>query len=164
MSHDAGRAFAAEATLFRQWVLQDDKEGVPAAREALIRITALYLAGLALPSWLSVDGSSTPRLTQQQCAPAHSAAKRVPLDHYGEVFDPCTLPPQEPVVGWFADDLADIWHDVITGLNAYEAGRINDALWQWSFNLQCHWGEHATGAIRALHCWLARNTVDLQGR
>lgn len=26
--------------------------------------------------------------------------------------------------------------------------------WEWSFGFRTHWGEHATGAIRALHWYL----------
>ena len=34
--------------------------------------------------------------------------------------------------------------------------KLVDALWEWGFNFQAHWGEHASSAIRALHCYLAQ--------
>jgi hypothetical protein len=76
---------------------------------------------------------------------------------YGEVFNPLIVPPEEPVLGSLSDDITDIYRDVVTGLREYEAGRRTQALWEWGFGFQAHWGEHATGAIRALHCWLASN-------
>ena len=88
------------------------------------------------------------------------ACGRLPFEFYGEVFDPLPVPPEEPVVGSLADDLCDIYRDVVTGLRAYEAGLRAHAVWEWGFGFRHHWGEHATGAIRALHCWLADNALD----
>jgi hypothetical protein len=39
-------------------------------------------------------------------------------------------------------------------------GRRAQAVWEWGFGLRHHWGEHATGAIRALHCRLAANAFE----
>ena len=79
---------------------------------------------------------------------------------YGEVFDPLTIPSEEPVIGSIADDIIDIYRDVVTGLRAYRLGDLANARWEWAFNFAHHWGEHATGAIRALHAWLAANAPD----
>ena len=76
------------------------------------------------------------------------------------MFDPLPVPPEEPVVGSLTDDIADIYRDVIPGLREYELGRRAQAVWEWGFGLRHHWGEHATGAIRALHCRLAANAFD----
>jgi len=84
----------------------------------------------------------------------------MPFQWYGEVFDPRPVPPEDPVVGDIADDLADIFSNVDRGLRAWEAGRREEAVWEWGFYLACHWGEHATSAIRALHCWLARECPE----
>ncbi len=73
------------------------------------------------------------------------------------------MPPEEPVVGNLADDLSDIFNDVDRGLLAFEAGRREEAVWEWGFYLAHHWGDHATSAIRALHCWLAREHSELLG-
>ena len=45
--------------------------------------------------------------------------------------------------------------DVVGGLRLFREGHRSEAVWAWSFGFQTHWGEHATGAIRALHAWLA---------
>ena len=90
-----------------------------------------------------------------------TATNRLPFEAYGEVFDPTVIPPQTPVCGSLSDDIADIYRDVVTGLREYQAGRRNAALREWGFLLQIHWGEHATGAIRALHRWLTVNSFEL---
>jgi hypothetical protein len=87
-------------------------------------------------------------------------AARLPVDNYGWIFDPLVVPPEEPVVASVADDIADIYRDVVTGLRLDQLGRRTEAVWHWSFYLSRHWGLHATGAIRALHCWLAQEAPD----
>ena len=89
-----------------------------------------------------------------------SHAARLPLDMYGEVYNPLVVPPEEPLVGSLADDITDVYREVEDGLRLFRAGRREEAIFQWTMSLQIHWGEHATGAIRALHCWLAQNDPD----
>ena len=90
----------------------------------------------------------------------HGIAARLPFGDYARVFDPFVLPPEEPVVGSIADDVADIYADVVGGLIEYEAGRTAQAVWEWGFQLRSHWGRHATDAIYALHIWLTENAWD----
>jgi hypothetical protein len=70
------------------------------------------------------------------------------------------VPADKPVTASLADDIADIYRDVVSGLRHYRAGHRDEAVWQWTFTLQSHWGGHITGAIRALHCWLAANDLS----
>lgn len=129
----------------------------------LLRITRLYLAGLELPRSEDddqVDGSTSFRVSGEESDRVYAHAARLPLDLYGEVFNPLVLPPEEPVVGSLADDITDVYRDVEDGLRLFRAGRREEALFQWTMSLQIHWGEHATGAIRALHCWLVQNDPD----
>jgi hypothetical protein len=157
-----GDAFAEEAGRFERWARSGIGDGAPAVREALIRITQLYLAGLSLPPpWSDHLGTAVVDLVQDdEWKAVLQAAARLPLDAYGGVFDPLVIPPEEPVVGSIADDIADIYRDVVTGLRLDQSGERPEAIWQWSFNFRHHWGEHATGAIRALHCWLAQAAPD----
>ena len=85
---------------------------------------------------------------------------QLPLRHYGEVYDPLLMPPEEPVVGDVADDIADIYRDVATGLRLFDAGDEAEALWEWGFLFRIHWGEHASSAIRVLHAYLAQEDAD----
>ena len=65
---------------------------------------------------------------------------------------------KSPLVGDLADDIADIFSDVLTGLKCFDDGRMADAAWEWAFSFQTHWGRHASGAIRTLHAYLADAT------
>ncbi|HYG77696.1 MAG TPA: DUF5063 domain-containing protein [Planctomycetota bacterium] len=77
-------------------------------------------------------------------------------DRYREVFD--AYKSTEPVTGMLSDDLADIYGELKSGLRSFEKGSacgISEAVWHWRFGFREHWGEHLTGALRALY-WLER--------
>ncbi len=51
-----------------------------------------------------------------------------------------------------AADLADIWRDLRGGLSLVAVPEtIVDAVWEWRFNFEIHWGAHAVEALRAVH-------------
>ncbi|MGC3992924.1 MAG: DUF5063 domain-containing protein [Propionicimonas sp.] len=55
-------------------------------------------------------------------------------------------------VGSVADDLADIWRDLRSSLEAERHDMSwRDAVWQARFDLETHWGTHALEVLRALH-------------
>jgi len=160
---DSVDRFAAEARRFRAWALNGPDQAEWAARGALVRLTNLYAAALELPPpWREelADEKNAERVEEEEWRAVVVACARLPFDLYGEVFDTVPMPPEQPVVGSLTDDIADIYRDVIAGLREYESGRRAQAVWEWGSGLRQHWGEHATGAIRALHCWLASNAVD----
>jgi hypothetical protein len=75
---------------------------------------------------------------------------------YQRVFAP--IVEREPVTATLSDDLSDIYCDVTKGLlTVAEHPDVVPAsvVWQWKFDLQIHWGKHATSAIYAMHCFLA---------
>jgi hypothetical protein len=72
-------------------------------------------------------------------------------EYYSEMFAPYELQGQAPVIGSLSDDLADIYADVSRGLAAWDAKEFHAAVWEWRFHFGHHWGEHVTGALRALH-------------
>ncbi len=151
--------FAMQAELFIEWVERGTDTGGEAARNALIQLGRLYFAALELPAPEEEDDDDNGREVRL----AHEEWKsifdqvgsRLPIGYYGEVFNPLSVPAEEPVIGDLADDIADVYRDVVEGLRRYHEGRRARAVWLWTFHLQVHWGEHATGAIRALHSWLA---------
>lgn len=152
--------FAAEAERFAQWIRHGTDTGEIAAREGLLRLTRLYLAALELPAagcTNAADEDASLKVEASDRQAVFENAMRLPVNFYGEVFDPLPVPPEEAITASLADDIADIYGDVATGLLYYRAGKREAAVWKWTFNLQIHWGEHITGAIRALHCWLATN-------
>jgi hypothetical protein len=161
---DAVAAFAAEAARFRDWARDGSDAGELAVRQALVRIGALYLAGLQLPHEWSDELADQPDAegigSEERRSIYHRSAARLPFSDYARVFEPFALPPEEPVVGSIADDIADIYGDVVSGLIEHEAGRTAQAIWEWAFQLREHWGRHATDAMYALHIWLTENAWD----
>lgn len=151
--------FSAQARRFVEWADGTSDAGPLAAAVALRNVVAVYAAALALPQPWSEHVS--PRREEQQadmsaalCA-VRLRACAIPLQHYSEIYSPL-VPQDEPVVGDLADDLVDIYKHLAHGLQLHDAGLVDDALWEWGFNFQVGWGEHASSAIRALHCYLAQ--------
>jgi hypothetical protein len=157
--HASAERFQQEAQRFLEWA--DGSPCTPAlsAADALRRILALYCCALQLPQpWsqsVSKHAPGEPMLAERlHCLRMRAAS--LPLQHYSEIFSPLVPAPEAPVVGDLADDLVDIYRHIATGLHLYRAGRVDDAIWEWGFNFQTHWGEHASSAMRALHCYLAQ--------
>lgn len=71
-----------------------------------------------------------------------------PHDLYWEVFDPYV--DEERVAGSLTDDFLDIYRDLKRGLVAFDKGQHQEAVWEWRFHFDHHWGEHAVDALRAL--------------
>ncbi len=150
--------FSVEARLFVEWADGTSDPGALTARVALRRVVAVYAVALSLPQpWserVSNHRDDELDLSDSLAAVRHRAAA-IPLQHYSEIFSPL-VPQEEPVVGDLADDLVDIYRHLAAGLHLHEGDSVDDALWEWGFNFQAHWGEHASSAIRALHCYLAQ--------
>jgi hypothetical protein len=80
----------------------------------------------------------------------------LPIQYYREVFDNLDLESDEAVMGDLHDDVADIYRELKEGLFIYEHDSPSKAERFWRQLFRYHWGEHATGALRALY-WHVRN-------
>jgi hypothetical protein len=147
---------------FQHWTLESPSAGGAVAREALLWLTALYGAALGLPSPFvaTIETEHPARVDDAEFDRVRIWCARLPFQYYGEVFDPIVVPPENPIVGDVADDIANVYRDVVTGLCLFDLGLHDHALWEWGFGFRAHWGKHATDAIRALHLWLASNEPD----
>ena len=145
----------------------------PFLREAHRRLSPLYSAALQLPDVCSdppedssaieeeEDGSdyftpSTPdpdRISHDEWMTTFRALAKHLGDRgrYLQMFAPYKLDDREPVGGNLADDLADIYRDLADGLAKWRRGERESAAWEWQFHFACHWGDHLTSALRALH-------------
>jgi hypothetical protein len=138
-------AFVRAAYDFCAFVVDAEKlaldDRLVTAREQLL---ALYAAATRLPDVEKVTDLEAPR---------HPVPERWPgferCDGYWEVFDP--YEPAEPVAGSLDDDVLDVYHDTRRGLWLWEKNAIADAVWEWRFSFESHWGDHAIDALRALH-------------
>ena len=77
-------------------------------------------------------------------------------DFYSLVFN--NYEDTEVVGSTISDDLTSICQGLEDPLKRYESGEICDAVWEWRENFLMHWGEHTTGAMRAMY-WLRRYYV-----
>ena len=160
---DSVLKFVEEVERFRTWVLFGTDSGRSAAVEALIRITRLYLVALSLPECedeIDLTEARQLKASSDYESVYQSMTARLPLQYYGEMFNPLPVPPEPPVTGNLADDIADILSDLSGGMAMFQAGMRAQAIWTWNFYLVHHWGEHATSAIRALHCYLASSSPE----
>ena len=151
--------FSREARRFVEWAdgtVCADRLG---ATVALRRVAQLYAEALELPQpWserAALQRIDIPVFLEARLNQVRLRAAAIPLQHYSDIFSP-GVPPDPPRVGDLADDLVAIYRDVALGLHLHEHGRTDDALWQWGFGFQSQWGQHASSAIRALHCYLAQ--------
>jgi Domain of unknown function (DUF5063) len=157
--------FAYEAQRYCDWARNPSGEDA-GAREALLRVSSLYLSGLYLSAdWhSSLEPDPLPdSVSKAEWQRVYAASAALPFQYYSEISNPLEVPPEEAGVGDLADDIADIYRDIAEGLRLYEAGHPREALWQWIFNLTYHWGAHATSAMRALHWYLSDNESELSG-
>ena len=148
--------FAIAARQFCEWAESDYPVNSQTLKQALELMTELFLLGLRLADeFEEIDEDSPPvGSADDKTRMVYSQASKLPLTHYSEVFNSNVVPPEDPVIGDLADDIADIYQDLRRGLDLLEAGHTVHAVWKWVFHLRCHWGEHATSAIRALYWYL----------
>jgi hypothetical protein len=162
MSSSQLDAFAEQARRFCRWASGEDGAAISAA-SALRRVSSLYSAALELPLPFTKGMSAELAEVDPRSETVEQVAARVasskPQVHW-EILDPLHDPPEEPLAGSIADDIGDIYRDVARGLVLFESGKRAEALWQWGFNFRIHWGAHATGAMRALHAYLAHEDPD----
>jgi hypothetical protein len=122
-------------------------------RELERALTRLYEAGLTLDD-LDPDENSPPldRMTSDEAAALQRRLGRKfgAHDFYAVVSDPYDLD-SAPVTGSLADDVADIYRDLMKGFAELANGHVANALWQWKFDFDNHWGQHAAAAIYALY-------------
>lgn len=158
---DPVNRFAEAVVRYERWALHGSDAGAASARECLSRIAALYTGALALPELPFPTGEEceSDRVDDDEWGRVSRAASRLPFDLYGmDAFDATQLT-GETCLGSICDDVADIYRDVVSALRADRIGRRLEAVWQWRFNFQAHWGDHAIGAMHALHVWLVRKGV-----
>lgn len=154
MNQDAAiRAFASDARDYCAWC-----EGARASdpgqllSEAVRHLARLYAAALDLPEVEFSDHPDPPSMEHEAWSAMFKSFGVLPFSWYREVFDPSIDGAEEPVIGDLADDLADIYKDLVEGIWLLDRGHAKAATWSWKTSFGAHWGLHAVSALRALHC------------
>lgn len=112
-------------------------------QDLLVTLSELYTKALALP-----DADSKGEEPLELIVP-EPVIEFGNLDAYAMIFNP--FQDKKPVIGLLSDDLSDIYIDLKRGLMLYEQEALNEAVWEWKFYFEVHWGKHITSAIHALH-------------
>ena len=106
----------------------------------------IYAAGISLPD-TQPDSEDITRTVESPMEALSNLLGR--CDPYLEIFDPYVE--EAPVHGVISDDLAEIYLDIVNPLISFDAGHVNDAVWEWKFNIRGHCGDHIVDTMRAIH-------------
>lgn len=122
-------------------------------RKLLRLLPTLIAAGASLPDVRPETEHPLDRVVAQEqwSALYESLGKKFGKHNlYWQVYDPTKE--EKPTPSSLADDLADIYCDLKSGLVALEK-KISkrEVVWQWRFGFSYHWGAHATDALRAIY-------------
>ena len=114
----------------------------------------LYAAGMRLPLAIGDDDFDAPSaMTHEEWQELFQrlSTQLGDADYYSVIFDPYEFD-ATPVTGSLADDAADVYRDLKSGLAVIaEGGALEDAVWEWRFGFDNHWGRHTAEALYALH-------------
>jgi Domain of unknown function (DUF5063) len=130
--------------------------------KVLAALASLYAAGHILPDLgLSDDAPDIPDSLDVTTNEWRSVFGRVQKalgtqEAYWAYFDPGgpADADEEPICHSLADDLADVYRDVMPGLRAWSAQDdryLETIVFDWKTLFGSHWGLHAVSAMRALH-------------
>ncbi len=153
--HDPVARFAVTAEHYCAWAEHAPKSADGEVESAIRLLLDLMKRVIELPA-SDPDDEDLVRPTHEQWSVVFRRFATLPFQYYA-TNDPLDIEVESAGVGDLHDDLADVWRDVRTGLDAYKAGRVDSASWQWSFSFRSHWGEHAAEALRVLVAGLHRD-------
>lgn len=145
-------AFAESARNYCAWaegLPLEPHEELTVARRLLVE---LHRAAIYLPDNCP-ERDTEDKLNAEDWKKVCSRFQNLPVNGYWDVFDPLAEAP--PVFNTLWDDLTDIYRDVKEGLILFDEGRVEEAIWEWRFNFEIHWGGHLTGAQRAIHAYFS---------
>jgi len=144
MSRNQVKEFYEQADEYCRFISENviTADTVPYVMELLMQ---LYISAMNLPE---TEPETIASLSDISEAVAIRFSDQIPTT-YWEIFDPHA--DKDTVCGDLIDDLSDIAADLKAGMIEYEAGRFGNAVFEWKFGLNNHWGQHIVDALRALH-------------
>ncbi len=147
--------FVEVARDYCNWAEESNLKQYEDVKRAVSLLVRIYAAVLELPNEdcddeLDLDEE---RISEEEWKRVIERFRKLPFNYYLTPFSPAELE-KEVVTGDLADDLADIYRDLKSGILLYEKGKTNEALWEWTFSFNAHWGRHAVSALHALHCYI----------
>lgn len=152
--------FVDVARRYCAWAESSVGEPQQELQQAREFLAELHLAVLRLPEMDVDDLETKSTLTHADWKRVLDRFSQLPVDGYWDVFDPLIEAEKEPLWNSLADDLADVYRDIKAYLRLFDAGHVEEAVWQWRFHFSFHWGQHLTGAQRAIHSYFFNHQLD----
>ncbi|MFT8317259.1 MAG: DUF5063 domain-containing protein [Sporolactobacillus sp.] len=143
---DRANSFYKTAESFYKFVDSLEKCNSDSVYEDLLKkLLSVYREGLYLPQVDFDTDIKYPKSRKILC-PKIDIMK---YDTYWEVFNSYHF--EQPIQGSLVDDIKNIYIELKKGEYYYQRQQFSEAIWQWKFGFETHWGLHAIEAIRALH-------------
>jgi hypothetical protein len=157
---EVAREFASNADFYVQWfdqMVSDERS--PLSMRKLHETLASLQAAAARLMGVEPDNDADSDFDYDLAVVAVLRGK-LPVDAYSVVFnpleyDPLEINPPKPVMATIADDLSDIYRNLMEGLILYRADHVRNALWHWHFTYYTHWGRHLSHAQSAIWQYLS---------
>jgi len=152
----------AESYLVALQAISREEAGGSAIPLLLLEVSQILLAGarLGAQSDFGVEEEFQPDVGPDPDLDAmreRLAALLDGVDAYVYNFDPYD---PELVRGKLSDELTSIATALANGLRHFRAGNVAEALWWWQFSYVAHWGNEASGALRALQSIVSHDRLD----
>jgi hypothetical protein len=155
--------FAESVRAFCTWA--EGQPGTPKeeALRARLYLARLYAQVLDLPERQEWQ-ADVPNITHETWQAMFQRFGALPFNYYGDCDDRLEVGLSGASIGDLADDLADIWRDVRSGLDLFDQGAHEAAAYQWQESFVIHWGQHAASALSILHYWIQQNLGVLESQ
>ena len=152
----------AESYLVALQAISREDAGGSAVPLLLLEVSQILLAGarLGAQSDFGVEEEFQPDVGPDPDLDAmreRLAALLDGVDAYVYNFDPYD---PELVGAKLSDELTSIATALANGLRHFRAGNVAEALWWWQFSYVAHWGNEASGALRALQSIVSHDRLD----
>jgi hypothetical protein len=152
----------AESYLVALQAISREEDGGTAVPLLLLEVSQILLAGarLGAQSDFGVEEEFQPDVGPDPDLDAmreRLAAMLDGVDAYVYNFDPYV---PELVGAKLSDELTSIATALANGLRHFRAGNVPEALWWWQFSYVAHWGNEASGALRALQSIVSHDRLD----
>ena len=151
----AVESFAEIAQRYCSWAESPSGEPRDEMQTARKLLLELHRAAIVLPD-LGPGEDTEDAVSADECNSVRVRFQKLPVYGYWDVFNP--LEEEAPVFNTLPDDMSDIYLDLKEGLLLYARRQIVEAVWEWRFNFEIHWGAHLTGAQRAIHAYFSNES------
>ena len=151
------RAFRDDAQAYCDFVDRWRTGGAPQPFTTLLQLLSnLAKSGVALPFDMAErDVEDIERIDHARWQVIAAGINEVTGAACATLTNECTNDEEAQLrASMLWDDLADIYRDLRHGLDLYALGdpeHVAEAIWQWRFSYENHWGAHLFRALMTVH-------------